>query len=76
MPYKDEKGKKVDHVAYPNSKRGDAFCSRTQKVRAPGGGMRKLDCAGDDKGSKACDRRKAWGCKGAKSNAKPKGKKK
>ncbi len=69
MPYK-ENGKTKKHVAYPGTKRGDAFCSRTRSVRAPGGGMRKLDCAGDDKGSKACERRKAWGCSGKKSKKK------
>ncbi len=68
MPTKDGK----PHVSFPGTARGDAFCSRTRSVRAPGGGMRKLDCSGDDKGSKACERRKAWACKGKKSVKKKK----
>jgi hypothetical protein len=26
-----------------------------------------VDCSGKDKGTKNCERRKAWGCKGKKS---------
>lgn len=66
MPYKS-KGKTVKHVAYPNTKRGDSYCARSSKVNAKGGGSRKVSCSGKDKGSKACERRKAWGCVGKKS---------
>ncbi len=69
MAYKS-KGKVKEHVAYPGSKRGDSYCARSSKVNAKGGGSRKVKCSGKDKGSKACERRKAWGCVGKKSRKK------
>ncbi len=44
--------------------------TRSSKVNAPGGGSRKVDCSGKDKGSKNCERRAAWGCSGKKSKKK------
>lgn len=70
MPYKDSEGKKKDHVAFPGTDRGDSYCARSSKVNAPGGGSRKADCSGKDKGTPNCERRKAWGCSGKKSNKK------
>jgi hypothetical protein len=75
MAYKDSKGRTRKHVAYPGTKRGDSYCARSSKVNASGGGSRSVDCSGKDKGSKSCERRKAWGCKGKKSYAKRKAKK-
>lgn len=70
MAYKDSKGKTRKHVAYPGTKRGDSYCARSSKVNAKGGGSRKVDCSGKDKGSQACKRRKAWGCVGVTSRKK------
>lgn len=68
MPTKDGK----PHVAFPGTARGDSYCARSSKVNAPGGGSRKVDCGGKDKGTPACERRKAWACKGKKSVKKKK----
>jgi hypothetical protein len=51
--YKDSEGKTHKRVAYPGTKRGDAYCARTVSQK---------------KTPKVKVRRKAWGCKGKKSN--------
>ena len=50
--YKDSKGKTHKRVAYPGTKRGDAYCARS---------------SGQKKTEKVKVRRKAWGCRGKKS---------
>lgn len=50
--YKDSQGKSHRRVAYPGTKRGDNYCSRSS-------GQKRTD--------KVIVRRKAWGCKGKKS---------
>lgn len=50
--YKDSEGKTHKRVAYPGTKRGTAYCSRTVNQKRT---------------EKVKVRRKAWGCKGKKS---------
>jgi hypothetical protein len=51
--YKDSAGKTHKRVAYPGTKRGDAYCARS---------------SGQKRTEKVKVRRKAWGCKGKKSS--------
>lgn len=50
--YRSE-GKTIKRVAYPGTKRGDAYCARS---------------SGQKKTAKVKARRSAWGCKGKKSS--------
>jgi hypothetical protein len=50
--YRSE-GKTLKRVAHPGTKRGDNYCARS---------------SGQKKTEKVIARRKAWGCKGKKSN--------
>jgi hypothetical protein len=50
--YKDSDGKTHKRVAFPGTKRGDAYCARS---------------SGQKKTQKVLARRQAWGCKGTKS---------
>jgi len=50
--YKDSDGKTRRRVAYPGTKRGDAYCARS---------------SGQKQTAKVKARRKAWGCRGKKS---------
>lgn len=56
--YRDSEGKTHKRVAYPGSKRGDAYCSRTANQTDKNG----------NRTPKILARRKAWGCKGSKSS--------
>ena len=51
--YRDSDGKKRKRVSSPGTKRGDAFCARTNNPSY--------------KTAKGRVRRKAWGCRGSKS---------
>lgn len=51
--YKDSKGKTHKRVSSPGTKRGDAFCARTNNASY--------------KTKKGRARRSAWGCRGSKS---------
>jgi hypothetical protein len=51
----------------PGTPKGDGYCARSSVVRGKGGGMRKVDCGGKDKGTPACLSRAKWRCSGEKS---------
>jgi len=50
--YKDPSGVTRKRVSFPGTKRGDAYCARSQ---------------GQKRTQKVLARRSAWGCKGSKS---------